>query len=73
MTNEEIKRENVDVWDYPASDKFTNVWRFMKQSEFPRTVEEAIQRVKTSKEGFAFIGKNYLRNKKMSFRRFYRH
>lgn len=56
MTDEEIKRANVDVWDFPTSDKYTNIWRFMKFSDFPRTLEEAIQRVKSLKDDFAFIG-----------------
>jgi ionotropic glutamate receptor len=62
MTDEEIKHANVDVWDYSVSDKYSNLWRFMKHSKFPRTVEEAIQRVKKSKDGFAFIGKKLFKS-----------
>lgn len=52
------ERAKLAVWDYPVSDKFTNMYRYMQEAGFPNTTEEAIARVKTSKEneGFAFIG-----------------
>ncbi|CAD5221957.1 unnamed protein product [Bursaphelenchus xylophilus] len=52
----EMDRAKLAVWDYPVSDKYTNMWRFMVESRLPETAEEAIQRVLTSESGFAFIG-----------------
>lgn len=49
-------RARLAVWDYPVSDKFTNMWRYMQQSKPPKTNEEAIERVLNSKDGFAYIG-----------------
>ena len=56
------ERAKLAVWDYPVSDKFTNMWRVMKESVLPETSGAAIERVLTSNqnddgEGFAFIGK----------------
>ncbi|KAI1725677.1 ligand-gated ion channel domain-containing protein [Ditylenchus destructor] len=48
-------RAKLAVWDYPVADKFTNMWRFMQESKFPRTVEEGINRVLNSDKGFALI------------------
>lgn len=52
----EIERAKLAVWDYPVSDKYTNMWRFMIESRLPETAEDAINRVLTSETGFAFIG-----------------
>nr|CAD2202896.1 unnamed protein product [Meloidogyne enterolobii] len=49
-------RSKLAVWDYPVSDKFTNMWRFMQESRLPQTVDDAIDRVLNSERGFAFIG-----------------
>uniref|UniRef100_A0A914KHR4 Uncharacterized protein n=1 Tax=Meloidogyne incognita TaxID=6306 RepID=A0A914KHR4_MELIC len=49
-------RSKLAVWDYPVSDKFTNMWRFMQESRLPQTVDDAIYRVLNSERGFAFIG-----------------
>lgn len=57
MTAQE--RAQLAVWDYPVSDKFTNMWRYMQEAGMPNTTQEAIQRVLASPsptEGFAFIG-----------------
>ncbi|CAJ0607011.1 unnamed protein product [Cylicocyclus nassatus] len=51
-----MDRARLAVWDYPVSDKFTNMWRYMQESRLPNNMDEAIQRVLTSEEGFAFIG-----------------
>ena len=51
---DQVERAKLAVWDYPVSDKFTNMWVSMEQSKFPETFEEAIYRVKN--EDFAFIG-----------------
>lgn len=50
------ERAKLAVWDYPVSDKFTNMWRYMEESKLPETSAEAIKRVLESKDGFAFIG-----------------
>ncbi|KIH68820.1 Ligand-gated ion channel [Ancylostoma duodenale] len=49
-------RARLAVWDYPVSDKFTNMWRYMQESKLPIDMDDAIHRVLTSEEGFAFIG-----------------
>ena len=57
----QVERAKLAVWDYPVSDKFTNMWEAMKDSKFPSTFEEAINRIKHPHEGeedYAFIGIN---------------
>ncbi|KAK6763794.1 hypothetical protein RB195_024212 [Necator americanus] len=49
-------RARLAVWDYPVSDKFTNMWRYMQESTLPENMDAAVQRVLTSEQGFAFIG-----------------
>ncbi|KAI6235050.1 hypothetical protein M3Y95_00010300 [Aphelenchoides besseyi] len=51
-----MERAKLAVWDYPVSDKYTNIWRFMQESKLPATAEDAINRVLNSQNGFAFIG-----------------
>ena len=56
---DQVERAKLAVWDYPVSDKFTNMWTSMKESGFPKTFDEAINRIKhpkSDKEDFAFIG-----------------
>lgn len=54
------ERAQLAVWDYPVSDKFTNMWRYMTEAGLPNSTEQAIKQVKESKvnegTGFAFIG-----------------
>ncbi|KAL1116158.1 hypothetical protein AAG570_005653 [Ranatra chinensis] len=55
----EIERSKLAVWDYPVSDKYTKMWQAMKEATFPNSMEEALQRVlssRSSSEGFAFLG-----------------
>ncbi len=51
-------RAKLAVWDYPVSDKFTNMWRYMQESKLPENMSDAVNRVLTSTDGFAFIGLN---------------
>ena len=51
-----LERAKLAVWDYPVSDKFTNMWRYMQESKLPDNVGQAIDRVLNSDTGFAFIG-----------------
>ena len=44
------ERAKLAVWDYPVSDKFTNMWRVMKESVLPETSGTAIERVLTSNQ-----------------------
>ena len=56
---DEVERAKLAVWDYPVSDKFTNMWEAMKDSGFPDTFDKAIERIKNPPEGeedYAFIG-----------------
>lgn len=58
----EVERAKLAVWDYPVSDKYTKMWQAMKEAKLPNTLEEAIERVKSSKsssEGFAYLGTYY--------------
>jgi ionotropic glutamate receptor len=55
----EVERAKLAVWDYPVSDKYMKMWQAMKEVKLPNTLEEAIERVKSSKsssEGFAYLG-----------------
>uniref|UniRef100_A0A7E4W6R4 PBPe domain-containing protein n=1 Tax=Panagrellus redivivus TaxID=6233 RepID=A0A7E4W6R4_PANRE len=51
-----MSRAKLAVWDYPVSDKYTNMWRYMQESKMPNSLSEAIDRVLNSDTGFAFIG-----------------
>lgn len=54
----EYERSRLAVWDYPLSDKYTNMWSAMEKSKFPENFKEAIDRIKNrpGDEDFAFIG-----------------
>ena len=54
---DQVERAKLAVWDYPVSDKFTNMWAAMAQSDFPANFEEAKARILSDDEEFAFIGK----------------
>ena len=56
---DQVERAKLAVWDYPVSDKFTNMWAAMEDSEFPLNFTAAINRIKDPPDGqeFAFIGK----------------
>ncbi|KAL7074304.1 hypothetical protein ACQ4LE_006231 [Meloidogyne hapla] len=56
LNESSLGRAKLAVWDYPVSDKFTNMWRFMQESRLPQTLDEAVDRVLNSDRGFAFIG-----------------
>ena len=57
---DQVERAKLAVWDYPVSDKFTNMWVAMTDSGFPKTFHEALARVKKEntddEEEFAYIG-----------------
>ena len=55
---DQMERAKLAVWDYPVSDKFTNMWAAMDESGFPDTRIKAINRIKFPAKGeeFAFIG-----------------
>jgi len=55
-----MERAQLAIWDYPISDKYTTIWSQMHLAGFPKTFEEGLARVKSSKsaqDGFAFISK----------------
>lgn len=57
----EIERAKLAVWDYPVSDKYTKMFQQMHEAGFPKTKEEAINRVRKKLEAhnnteYAFIG-----------------
>ncbi|XP_036327744.1 ionotropic receptor 25a [Rhagoletis pomonella] len=53
-----LERSKLAVWDYPVSDKYTKMWQAMQEAQLPATLEEAVERVRssTSATGFAFLG-----------------
>ncbi|XP_053959026.1 ionotropic receptor 25a isoform X1 [Anastrepha ludens] len=53
-----LERSKLAVWDYPVSDKYTKMWQAMQEAQLPATLEEAVDRVRssTSATGFAFLG-----------------
>lgn len=56
----DVERAKLAVWDYPISDKYTKMWHAMNDAGFPATLDEAVERVlssKTSSEGFAYLGR----------------
>ncbi|XP_063992990.1 ionotropic receptor 25a [Diachasmimorpha longicaudata] len=57
----DAERAELAVWDYPVSDKYTKMFQAMKEAGFPKSKEEAVQRVRrelqnSSQTDFAFIG-----------------
>lgn len=63
MTPQE--RASLAVWDYPVSDKYTNMWRFMQANGLPNSSAEAINMVlnsESSDSGYAYIGFYLLKN-----------
>lgn len=55
----EVERSKLAVWDYPVSDKYTKIWKSMKDAGFPPSFDEAVNRVLSSDTGndeFAMIG-----------------
>ncbi|KAL3278034.1 hypothetical protein HHI36_013375 [Cryptolaemus montrouzieri] len=54
-----VERANLAVWDYPVSVKYTKMWESMTKTGFPKTLDEAVERVRKSKKssaGFAYVG-----------------
>lgn len=53
-----VERSKLAVWDYPVSDKYTKIWQAMQEAGLPKTLDEAVAKVRnsTSATGFAFIG-----------------
>lgn len=45
----DVERSKLAVWDYPVSDKYTKMWQAMKEAGLPNTLEEAVERVRSSK------------------------
>nr|ARN17848.1 ionotropic receptor 2 [Cephus cinctus] len=55
----DVERAKLAVWDYPVSDKYTKMFQAMKEAGFPTDMEDALSRVRRSKNSndeFAFIG-----------------
>lgn len=54
-------RASLGVWDYPVSDKYTNMWKFITDKDFtflPTSLGQALEWVLKSNDtgGFAYIG-----------------
>lgn len=70
----EVERAKLAVWDYPVSDKYTKMWQAMKEAKLPNSLEEAIERVQSSKsssEGFAYLGTYYIFKMYLLFIKYY--
>ena len=53
----EADRIDINVWDYPVSNKYTEIWLNMKDAGMPETFEDALVRVRDeSGSGFALLG-----------------
>lgn len=55
------ERAQLAVWDYPVSDKYTKLFQSMSDFKFPKTKDDAVNRVLQMVRGkendeFAFIG-----------------
>ena len=63
---DQIERAKLAVWDYPVSDKFTNMWASMEASGFPETFKAALERIdkggEEDGEEFAFIGIHFTKD-----------
>jgi hypothetical protein len=53
----EEERSKFAVWDYPISDKYTKIWAQIQEVQMPVSLEQAIERVKSSTldDGFALL------------------
>ena len=52
------QRSELEIWDYPVSDKYNAIWKHMTAVGLPETLEDAVEKVKESPspaEGFALI------------------
>ncbi|XP_023316789.1 ionotropic receptor 25a [Trichogramma pretiosum] len=53
----DVERAKLAVWDFPVSDKYTKMFQTMKDTGFPKNLDEALERVRAEdKTEFAFIG-----------------
>lgn len=53
----DVERAKLAVWDYPVSDKYTKMFQTMKDTVFPKDMDEALARVNgNGPTEFAFIG-----------------
>lgn len=57
----DLKKAQLAVWNYPVDDKYSKIWKTMNQFGFPKSLTEALNRIRettteTLSEGFAFIG-----------------
>ena len=53
------ERDKFAIWDYAITDKMTKIYHQMQNKGMPKTMEEAIARVRASpgvKQGYAFLG-----------------
>ena len=57
----EDEKSTLPVWDFPVNDKYTKLWKKMKEFQIPQSFDEALERVRSSpsqSEGFALLGDN---------------
>ncbi|KAF5277632.1 hypothetical protein FQA39_LY06125 [Lamprigera yunnana] len=51
-----MDRADFAVWEYPVADKYNKLWKAMKEASLPSTLENAVKRVRSQNESFAYIG-----------------
>lgn len=53
-----VERSKLSVWDYPITDKYTKLWQRMQDAGLPKSLKDAVERVRSSKPAtaFAFLG-----------------
>ncbi|XP_058796217.1 ionotropic receptor 25a-like isoform X2 [Phymastichus coffea] len=53
----DVERSKLAVWDYPVSDKYTKIFQTMHDTGFPKSHDEALERVRKAEPSeFAYIG-----------------
>lgn len=52
------EKAKLSVWEFPVTDKYATMWRAIRETGMPCTMQEAIERVRksTADDGFAFLG-----------------
>lgn len=59
-SSDQWEKSKLTVWDYPMTQKYSDIWKQIHITGMPRTFEEGLKRVKASKnsqEGFTLLGK----------------
>lgn len=58
--DDQWEKSRLTVWDYPMTQKYSDIWKQIHLAGMPLTFEEGVKRVKNSKhsgEGFTLLGR----------------